>query len=198
MTFNLIERNARPVIPSQYVYLRWVTYIIAVAILSADFIFSLDLPSYFNIILTVAIIINLLSIIKIRKLAQPVDFLIKGELDLNQKGIQVNESHFNFKDLEDLRFDIHDYKNMPTKNDGFSVSAGVNNIISFKENGKEKQYDFQIDSKSQFEKLGQYIAELYEYDFHFSEYFQNKISYGLRHLSYDEIQAFKKVYFRKD
>ncbi|MFZ1789526.1 MAG: hypothetical protein WAT92_14500 [Saprospiraceae bacterium] len=198
LTIVEFDERKKKKITSANVYSAFMT--IGLLICFITIFFDLELEGFLAIILIICCFVPIFTTIYGWNEYYPVDFKIKGSISIRNNGIGINDEFYDYQQIKSLQFLINDCKGERLNTPGLfldsgpSLSQGVNNKIEFEIKGEKKSLQVQLKSKEELLYLSDLIKELYLARIAFVEKLKNSKSYGLEHLQYKEIQAFKKKY----
>lgn len=128
----------------------------------------------------------------------PKNYKVVDQLELKPDHIEIGGRNINLEDIRSIHVEVNDWygkKDGPNWNvygSGPRILRGINNEIEiYHDQGKEK-LRFQLESKEQFEKLSDWIEEMYRNNLSIEEEYDHERSYALHHLHLAEIAEFKR------
>ncbi|MBK8482999.1 MAG: hypothetical protein IPL31_01225 [Saprospiraceae bacterium] len=198
MTLTRIEPNTSQSFNLTSTHILWSSQLVLFSIIGLFYLFEWEINGELIFIIAILMIIPFGTLIYSHSEFFPNKHSAIGVVILGDKSIKLTEGLFEYNYLNDLKFDISDYKGekirFPSRvySAGPSLSQGINNYIEFQYNSQIYKIQFQIHTKLELENLGIIIKSLYKNNILFKETFKGSKSYGLRHLNYKEIQEFKK------
>jgi hypothetical protein len=127
----------------------------------------------------------------------PKKYIKNGTITLSFTDITIDDKKYSFDCTSNLTFDVNDFRGerkrypyrLPA---GPCLSQGENNFLIFQHNGIDFSFRYLIKSKGELRVLGEYLTQLYINGVSFKETLTGSKSYRLAHLSYNEIQSYKR------
>ena len=196
MLFNRIEYITNPNYQLTTSHVLWASYLFPLLIIAIHYYLETAIAGLSAIILLICLSIPIFTFIIGYNEFYPINFSKIGIVRILPDSIQLNNKHYEYSKIKELKFLINDYKgkrirSMVLWEAGPTKSNGVDNQIQFESENTHVVIQFQINSKSEFELLGKTLTKLYRNGISFDEVSQYSKSYGLKHLNYKQIQEYK-------
>ena len=176
------------------------TRLLIILIIAFHFLFNLEFNKY-TVLLIVLLLATPIFTMAIGQYEYfPINYESKEAISFEEDGILTEDRLFKFEEIKCLTFTVNDYKGKQVGRNGTqrmygpSLLQGVNNVLQLETNSENHTFRFQLSSEEEFHLLAVYICSLYRKGINLKETYDGLKSYGLKHLNYEEIQAFKKKY----